>query len=295
MHLIRLGLLTLCAALAAQAYGGTAFTADDLVRLQRIADPQASADGRYVVFVLRATDMAANRGHNHLWLIDRTEANPPARVLALNAANDSSPRWAPDSRAIYFLSTRSGSSQVWRLALGDKEPVQVTDYPLDVDSLKLSPSGDRIAVSMDVLPQCADLKCTKDTLEAERQGGAASGRPAGASVRSYSKLFVRHWDAWSDGTRSHLFVARLQADGRAALPVDVSKTLDADVPSKPLAPMRSSPSVATARASSLRRASPGSPSRGRQTLISLRPRWMAQPPLSTLRRRTRPQTRPRCS
>jgi dipeptidyl aminopeptidase/acylaminoacyl peptidase len=233
MHLIRLGLLILCAALAAQAYGGTAFTADDLIRLQRIADPQLSADGRYVVFVLRATDMAANRGHTHLWLIDRTEANPPARVQALNAANDSSPRWAPDSRAIYFLSTRSGSSQVWRLALGDKEPVQVTDYPLDVDSLKLSPRGDRIAVSMDVLPQCTDLKCTKDTLDAERQGGAGSGRPAGASARAYSKLFVRHWDAWSDGTRSHLFVARLQADGRAALPVDVSKSLDADVPSKP--------------------------------------------------------------
>jgi dipeptidyl aminopeptidase/acylaminoacyl peptidase len=233
MHLIRLALLTLCAVLAAPAYGGTAFSADDLVRLQRIADPQASADGRYVVFVLRATDMAANRGHTHLWLIDRTEANPPARVLALNAANDSSPRWAPDSHAIYFLSTRSGSSQVWRLALGDKEPVQVTDYPLDIGSLKLSPRGDRIAVSMDVLPQCADLKCTKDTLEAERQGSAASGRPAGSSVRSYSKLFVRHWDAWSDGTRSHLFVARLQADGRAALPVDVSKSLDADVPSKP--------------------------------------------------------------
>ena len=95
MHLIRLALLTLCAAHAAPAYGGTAFSADDLVRLQRIADPQASADGRYVVFVLRATDMAANRGHTHLWLIDRTEANPPARVLALNAANDSSPRWAP--------------------------------------------------------------------------------------------------------------------------------------------------------------------------------------------------------
>jgi dipeptidyl aminopeptidase/acylaminoacyl peptidase len=233
MHLIRLGLFTLCAALCAPADGGTAFAPDDLVRLQRIGDPQASADGRYVVFVLRATDMAANRAHTHLWLIDRAEVNTPARVLALNAANDLSPRWAPDSRAIYFLSTRSGTSQVWKLALGDKEPVQVTDYPLDVDTLKLSPSGERIAVSMDVLPQCADLKCTKDELEAERKGGAASGRPAGASVRSYSKLFVRHWDAWSDGTRSHLFVARLQADGRAALPVDVSKSLDADVPSKP--------------------------------------------------------------
>jgi dipeptidyl aminopeptidase/acylaminoacyl peptidase len=233
MYLIRLGLLALCAQLAMPAYGNTAFTADDLVHLQRIADPQASPDGRYVVFVLRASDMAANRSHTHLWLIDRSEVNPPARVLALNAANDSSPRWAPDSRAIYYLSTRSGSSQVWRLLLGAAEPLQVTDYPLDIGSLKVSPAGDRIAVSMDVLPQCADLKCTKDELEAERKGGGTSGRPVGSNARSYTKLFARHWDTWSDGTRSHLFVARLQADGHAALPIDVSKSLDADAPSKP--------------------------------------------------------------
>jgi len=44
---------------------------------------------------------------------------------------------------------------------------------------------------------------------------------------------VRHWDTWSNGTRSHLFVARLQSDGHAMIPVDVSKSLDADVPSKP--------------------------------------------------------------
>jgi dipeptidyl aminopeptidase/acylaminoacyl peptidase len=233
MQLLRLGLFALCAAVAAQAYGSAPFTADDLVRLQRIADPQASPNGRYVVFVLRATDIAANHGQTHLWLIDRSERNPPARVFALAAANDSSPRWAPDSRAIYFLSTRSGTSQVWRLTLGGGTAVQVTDYPLDVDTLKVSPAGDRIAMSMDVLPQCADLKCTKDELAAARKGGASSGRPAGATARTYSKLFVRHWDTWSDGTRSHLFVARLQADGRAALPVDVAKSLDGDVPSKP--------------------------------------------------------------
>ena len=133
----RWALFVFCATLATQACGATAFGADDLLRLERIVDPQASADGRYVIFVLRTTDMAANYGHTHLWLIDRTEVNTPARVLALSAANDSSPRWAPDSRTIYFLSNRSGSSQVWRISLGEEEPTQVTDYPLDIGSIKL--------------------------------------------------------------------------------------------------------------------------------------------------------------
>jgi dipeptidyl aminopeptidase/acylaminoacyl peptidase len=228
-----MGLLALASVLTQPARASAAFTADDLVRLQRVSDPQPSPDGRFVVFVLRLTDMAANQGRTHLMAIDRSANNPQVRALAWNVANDWSPRWAPDSRTIYFLSLRSGSAQVWRLALDGGDPMQVTDYPLDVGSLKLAPAGDRIALSMDVLPQCADLKCTKDALEAVRSGGATSGRPAGSSGRLYTQLFVRHWDTWSNGTRAHLFVARLQGDGRAAKPVDISMSLDADVPSKP--------------------------------------------------------------
>ena len=46
-------------------------------------------------------------------------------------------------------------------------------------------------------------------------------------------MFIRHWDTWSEGTRSHLFAARLGADGAAGEPVDVSKGFDADIPGKP--------------------------------------------------------------
>ena len=225
--------LALASALTAPAHGSAAFTAEDLVRLQRVSDPQPSPDERYVVIVLRMTDMAADGGRTHLLLIDRTASRAHARALAWNVANDWSPRWARDSRTLYFLSTRSGAAQVWRLSLDGSDPMQVTDYPLDVTSLKLSPASDRIAVSMEVVPQCADLQCTKDNLDALRAGGGTSGRPAGSSGRLFTQLFVRHWDTWRQGTRSHLFVARLQSDGHAPAPVDVSKSLDADVPSKP--------------------------------------------------------------
>ena len=202
-----------------------ALTADDLVRIKRLSDPQVSPDGHYVAFVLRETDMEANRGRTDVWLLDLTQKEAAPRRLTQNDANDSSPRWAPDSRTIYFLSTRSGQSQVWRLSLTGGEAARVTDYPLDVGSLKVSPNGDRIAVSMDVLPDCADLRCTQDKLAA-RDKKAATGRV-------YDRLFIRHWDTWSNGTRSHLFVARVNADGRADTPLDLSRSLDADVPSKP--------------------------------------------------------------
>ena len=202
-----------------------ALTADDLVRLKRVSDPQVAPDGRSVAFVLRETDMEANRGRTDLWLLDLTQKNATPRRLTQNEAQDTSPRWDPDSRTLYFLSTRSGLSQVWRLSLNGGEAARVTDYPVSVDSFKLSPKGERLALSMEVLPECADLRCTKDKLETRAKNKATG--------RVYDRLFVRHWDTWSTGTRSHLFVARINADGRADTPLDVSKSLDADVPSKP--------------------------------------------------------------
>ena len=47
-------------------------------------------------------------------------------------------------------------------------------------------------------------------------------------------MFIRHWDTWSDGTRSHLFTAPLAAGGAAGTPVDVSKGFDADIPEQAL-------------------------------------------------------------
>jgi dipeptidyl aminopeptidase/acylaminoacyl peptidase len=201
------------------------FTVDDLVRLKRLSDPRVSPDGHYIAYVLRETDMEANKGRTDIWLLDLTDKNAVPRRLTQNPANDSSPRWAPDNRTIFFLSTRSGTSQVWRLSLNGGEAAPVTSYPLDVGALEVSPAGDRLAITMEVLPDCADLRCTKDKLEAHEKSKATG--------HVYDRVFIRHWDTWSNGTRSHLFTTRIGADGKADTPIDLSKSLDADIPSKP--------------------------------------------------------------
>ena len=202
------------------------FTVEDLVRLNRLSDPQVSPDGRYVAYVLRETDMDANKGRSYLWLLSLAQKDARPLLLTTDPASDRSPRWAPDGRTLYFLSTRGGSSQVWRIRIDGGEATKVTNYPLDVGTLKVSPRGDLLAMSMEVLPECTDLRCTKDTLEARAKDKATG--------KIYDRLFIRHWDTWSDGTRAHLFASRLGPDGTAtSTPVDLSKTLDADVPSKP--------------------------------------------------------------
>jgi dipeptidyl aminopeptidase/acylaminoacyl peptidase len=217
-------LLVAAAAALPAAHAAAPFTIQDLVRIKRLSDPQVAPDGHSVAFVLRETDVEANRGRRALWLLDLKSAGATPRRLTQDSADDWSPRWADGGRTLYFLSTRSGSAQVWRLSLQGGDAAQVTRYPLAVDTLKVAPASDRIAISMNVLPQCADLECTQNRI-------AGPGKPK-ASGQLYERLFVRHWDAWSDGTRSHLFIARI-ADGQAGVPVDVSGKLDGDVPSKP--------------------------------------------------------------
>src|SRR6266513_926913 len=137
----------------------------------------------------------------------------------------SDPQLSPDSRTLYFLSTRSGSSQVWSLPLSGGDAQRVSDYPLEVGALKVSPRGDLLALCMEVFPDCATLECTR-----ERLSGRANDK---ASGRTYERLFIRHWDTWGNGTRSHLFTARLAPGGAGAAAIDVSKGFDADIPGKP--------------------------------------------------------------
>src|SRR2546430_17243266 len=144
---------------------GARFTGEALVLLKRIPDPQLSPDGRQVAFVQRETDMDANKGRTSLWLLDLTPGTAQPRRLTDVKANDSSPRWSPDSRTLYFLSTRSGSSQVWRLALTGGDAQRVTAYPLEVGALQVSPHADLLALSMEVFPDCPTLACTRERLD----------------------------------------------------------------------------------------------------------------------------------
>ena len=201
------------------------FTPEDLVMMNRLADPQVSPDGRAVAWSMRSTDLAGNRGNTDLYLMFLTARDARPLPLTQGAAADHTPRWAPDGRTLYFLSTRSGSSQVWRLSLEGGEARQVTQLPLDVQALKVSPTGMHLVISMDVVPGCDTLECTAQHLE--QQG---KSRPSG---RVYDQLFVRHWDRWEDGTVAHLFAVPVAPDGSARPAVDLMRGMRANTPSRP--------------------------------------------------------------
>ena len=202
-------------AIAAQPHP---FSVHDMLAMDRISDPHLSPDGKLIAFTLRKTDLKENKGKTDLYLIDADDNN--LRQLTTHNGADFNPRWTPDSTTIYFISTRSGSSQVWKISTTGGEATQLTDLPLDVSNMIVSPTGTHIAFTMDVFPSTTPQQ-TKDRLD-ETAKSKATGRV-------YDKLFVRHWDTWKDGRRSHLFA--MPIDGGEA--TDVMPDMDADTPSKP--------------------------------------------------------------
>jgi len=196
---------------------------EDLVTLARVSDPRLSPDGRHALYVLRETDLEKNKGVTAIWL--QPVDGGAARRLTASGSSANTPRWSPDGKSVYFLSTRSGSQQLWRLDLTGGEARQITDYPVDVGSYRLSPDGRAVALSLEVFPDCADLACTKQRMD-ERAADKSS-------AMLFDKLFIRHWDAWKDGRRNQLFVARFGEDGRTGEPTKISRGIDGDVHSKP--------------------------------------------------------------
>ena len=224
-----LRMLVLASALAAASGAMAAprgFTVEDLVNLERVGSPAISPDATRVVYTVRTTNMDKNRGNTQLWMIDLRAAKPTPVRLTQADASSSDPAWSPAGDAVYFLSGRSGSSQVWRLPLAGGEAARVTSLPLDVDNFRISPQGDRIAMSVAVFRDCADLACSKARLDK-----VAATK---ASGKVFDRLFVRHWDTWADGRNNVLYSAPIDATGHvSANPVSLSGMLDGDVPSKP--------------------------------------------------------------
>ncbi len=194
-------------------------TVQDLIAMDRISDPQPSPDGRWIAFVASSLDLEANRRRTDIWVVGVDGRG--LRRVTTDPASDFNPRWSPDGTGLFFLSTRSASSQVWRAGIDGGSVRQVTDLPLDVSNLAVAPDGAHLAFSLNVFADCHEIQCTVSRLE-EREGDAASGQ-------LHDGLFVRHWDTWKDGRRSHLFV--MPASGGE--PVDVMRGMNADAPSIP--------------------------------------------------------------
>ncbi|GAA4352234.1 alpha/beta hydrolase family protein [Kangiella taiwanensis] len=197
------------------------FTAEDMVTFNRVGAATLSPDGETVAYQLRTTDLEADRGRYDIYTVSSTGGD--AQQITKHAAADTSPTWSADGKKLYFLSSRTGSSQLHSYDFKSQSIEQVSDFPVGVDTFKLSSDNSHIVFSATVFPECERLICSKENFD-KRAKQKATGK-------LYNKTFVRHWDQWLDGTQSRLFSAELTQNVSTA--TRLSHALNGNVPSRP--------------------------------------------------------------
>src|ERR1051325_138397 len=149
-----------CCAIAcgARAQEKHAITFDDLIKLQRVAEPAISPDGKWVAYTVATPDMEANRNASNIWLVAKSGGEA---IQLTQSGKDSSPVWSPDGKTIAFISSRSGDSQVYLLSMEGGEAHPLTERSTGADLAIWSPDGKMIAFTSGVYPECKDDECNK--------------------------------------------------------------------------------------------------------------------------------------
>ena len=207
--------LVLSGALSAQQKRPITF--DDFAAVRAVGDPQPSPDGRSVLYVVRTVDVAANRRVARTYIIPFTGGTP--RAFPGSEVSATEARWSPDGKRIAYIA----DGQLW---VGDPDGAnrrQLTKLTGGATGPVWSPTSDRIAFVSSVYLGCANDACNA-AKEKEKSESKVKAHIA-------DQLLFRHWNAWDEGTRSHLFVVAL--DGSE--PRDVVPSARYDIPPGPFA------------------------------------------------------------
>jgi len=187
-----------------------AFRFEDMMALKRIGSPSLSPDGKWVLFTAMDVNLPENKKTNHIWVVSTSGGE--ARQLTGDPTGESGARWSPDGKKFLFISSHSGSQQVWvsdfdgSTGMMTGTPKAITHISTEADGAIWSPDGKNVVFMSEVFPGCADDLCNKASDEAR----------ASSKVKAmiFERLLFRHWNAFTRFKRSHLFV--VSAEGGTA-------------------------------------------------------------------------------
>jgi len=178
------------------------FAVDTMLKISRISEPALSRDGKLVAFTVQTVDVEKNTKPKQIYTVPLDGGLP--RPITRDGTQNERARWSPDSKQIYFVSTREGSSQIWKMDPDGSNARQISHLSTEASGILVSADGKKIVFLSSVYPECgSDDKCNKDKIEAEKQNKV--------KARIYTSLLYRHWTEWQSKRRQHLMV--MNADG----------------------------------------------------------------------------------
>jgi dipeptidyl aminopeptidase/acylaminoacyl peptidase len=187
-------LLVLALACSASAQTFRQLTINDLLKVRRVGDPQLSPDGKWIAYTVTDIDKTANRGIPQIYLVPAGGGEPK---LLGSGLRSSSPRWSPDGKKIAYTS----GGQLWTIDVANGETKKITNISTGASDPVWSPDGTMIAFVSDVYPECTTDDCNKQKDQQAEQSQV--------KARTAERLLYRHWNAWKDNKRTHVFIVQL--------------------------------------------------------------------------------------
>ena len=118
------------------------------MRFHQVGGLAISNDGAKVAYTVREPLMEGEKSEylSHIWVADADGSRNAQFTRGEHSAG--SPAFSPDGAWLAFTTSRSGSNQIWVIAMAGGEARQVTDAKPGVGQFRWSPAGDAFAFVM---------------------------------------------------------------------------------------------------------------------------------------------------
>ena len=202
--------------LAFGANSQSTLTPENLWKINRVYGEQVSPDGKSMIFAQKSYTLEEDKGTSHLMKMPAVGGD--AKMLTDGKTSVYEAQWRPNGKKIGYLSSESGSMQLWEMNPDGSGAKQMSDLEGGISNFHYAPDMKHISFTMDVRVE-------------ESLADKHSDLPQ-ATGKAYNNLMFRHWTQWHDYNYQHVFIADY-ADQIGSPITDIMKGEAFDAPMMP--------------------------------------------------------------
>ena len=169
---------------------GGRMTPEALWAMGRIGSMSPSPDGKQIAYGVSYYSVPENKSHRVIYMMNADGTDN--RMLTTSAASEGDVTWIKGGTKLAYLSTESGSNQLWEMNPDGTGRRQLTDLEKGLEGYKFSPDESKVILVMTV-------KNGPTTADKHPDLPLSTGRVI-------TDLMYKHWDEWVDEI-PHPFIA----------------------------------------------------------------------------------------